>query len=114
MPDNNNQNISLSSLLPLLRFNLRESSCDCACVCATFTEEELLSLLEKHGGDVNAASYEGLIIKARCDSVALPDGLELPDGRSYWLNLARLYRPAVSRNIPRAEEVTDDVSDPQY
>ena len=54
---------------------------------------------------MNAASYEGLLIKARCDSLKLPDGLELPDGRNYWLALARLYRPAVCRNISRAEEV---------
>ncbi|MBQ9901076.1 MAG: hypothetical protein IJM51_01630 [Clostridia bacterium] len=105
MPDNNNESSEFSGLLPLLRFNLRETSGDCACGCAAFTENDLLALLEKHGGNVNAASYEGLLIKARCDSVTLPDGLALPDGRSYWLHLARLYRPVVSRNIPRAEEV---------
>ena len=100
MPEND-----YSELLPLLRFNLRETSGDCACGCAAFSGDELLTLLQKHGGNVSAASYEGLLIKARCDSVRLPDGLELPDGRNYWLALARLYRPAVSRNIPRAEEV---------
>ena len=93
-------------LLPVLRFNLRENSVGCDGGCAVFTNEELLLLLQKHGGDVNAASYEGLLIKARCDSVKLPDGLELPDGRNYWLALARLYRPAVCRNIRRAEEVS--------
>jgi hypothetical protein len=104
LPDNNND--QFSGLLPLLRFNLRETSGDCACGCAAFTENELLALLDKHNGNVNAASYEGLVIKARCESLVLPDGLELPDGRNYWLNLARLYRPVISRNIPRAEEVT--------
>lgn len=94
-----------SGLLPLLRFNLRESEGECGCGCAAFSAEELLMLLNKHSGDVNAASYEGLLIKARCDSLTLPDGLELPDGRNYWLALARLYRPAVCRNMPRAEEV---------
>ncbi len=113
MPDNNGHS-DFSGLLPLLRFNLRETSGDCACGCAAFSEDELLALLDKHGGDVNAASYEGLILKARSDSLVLPDGLELPDGRNYWLNLARLYRPVVSRNIPRAEEVRGIVSDSQH
>ena len=91
-----------SALLPLLRFNLRENSGECAC--SAFSQEQLLLLLGKHSGDVNAAPYEGLLIKAKCDSVSLPDGISLPDGRNYWLALARLYRPARSRNIPRAEE----------
>ena len=100
MPDGD-----FSGLLPVLKFNLRETEGDCGCGCAAFSNEELLLLLQKHSGDVNAASYEGLLIKARCDSLKLPDGLELPDGRNYWLALARLYRPAVCRNISRAEEV---------
>ncbi len=103
-----------SGLLPVLRFNLRETSDDCACGCAAFTENELLALLDKHQGDVNAASYEGLLIKAQCDSVTLPDGLQLPDGRNYWLCLARLHRPSVSRNIPRAEEVSFCVARQQH
>lgn len=94
-----------SPLLPLLRFNLRENEGEGGCGCAAFSQDGLLLLLQKHRGDVNAASYEGLLIKARCDSLRLPDGLELPDGRNYWLALARLYRPAVTRNMPRAEEV---------
>lgn len=92
-----------SGLLPALRFNLRETGNECGC--AAFSDDDLLLLLDRHGGNVNAASYEGLLIKARCDSLTLPDGLELPDGRNYWLALARLYRPDVCRNIPRAEEV---------
>ena len=72
-----------SALLPLLRFNLRENSGECAC--SAFSQEQLLLLLGKHSGDVNAASYEGLLIKAKCDSVSLPDGISLPDGRNYWL-----------------------------
>ena len=98
------QDNDFSQLLPLLRFNLRETSGDCDCGCAAFSEDDLLRLLQKHGGNVNAASYEGLIIKAQRDGVSLPDGLELPDGSNYWLRLARLYRPAVCRHLPRAEE----------
>lgn len=100
-----------SGLLPQLKFNLREDSsgncegCDhCGdCHGRTFTDKELLTLLEKHRGNVNAASYEGLLIKAEEDSVSLPDGLDLPSAREYWLNLARLYRPCMGHNIPRAD-----------
>ena len=99
------ETVDYTDLLPLLRFHLRETQADACCGCAAFTDNELLLLLQKHRGNVNAASYEGLLIKARCDSLTLPDGLELPDGRNYWLALARLYRPDVCRNIPRAEEV---------
>jgi hypothetical protein len=100
-----NENVSYEGLLPRLRFNLRENPGEVCCACAAFTDQELLSLLEKHGGDVDAASYEGLLIKARSDAITLPDGLQLPDGRGYWLALARLYRPAGAHNLPRADEV---------
>ncbi len=103
-----------SGLLPLLRFNLRDTSAECACGCATFSDQELLTLLGKHDGNVNAASYEGLLIKAQSDSVKLPDGLELPDGRDYWLALARLYRPDTARNISRADEVNRYAPEEQH
>ena len=111
MPEND---LDYSGLLPLLRFNLRETSGDCECGCAVFTQNELLTLLQKHHGCVNAASYEGLMLKAQSDSITLPDGMQLPDGRNYWLCLARLYRPSVSRNIPRAEEVSSIVAREQH
>ena len=103
MADENNY----SSLIPALRFNLREtvadSECDCPCA-SGFTDAALLMLLEKHGGDLRAASYEGLLLKAEDNSLSLPDGLQLDDNRDYWLRLASLYRPTVARNIPRADE----------
>ena len=46
--------------------------------------------------------YSGLLPALRFN---LRETVELPDGRNYWLALARLYRPDVCRNIPRAEEV---------
>lgn len=98
-----------SSLIPALRFNLREtvadSECDCPCA-SGFTDAALLMLLEKHDGDLRAASYEGLLLKAEDNSLSLPDGLQLDDNSNYWLRLASLYRPTVARNIPRADEVT--------
>lgn len=96
-----------SDLIPALRFNLREtvadSECDCPCV-SGFTDAALLMLLEKHGGDLRAASYEGLLLKAEDNSLSLPDGLQLDDNRDYWLRLASLYRPIRAMNIPRADE----------
>lgn len=95
-----------SDLLSHLKFNLRENGGDdCCCGCSVFSDNELLTLLKKHRGDVRAASYEGLIIKAENDSVTLPDGLEIESNHEYWLNLASLYRPCKAHNIPRADEV---------
>ena len=104
MADENNY----SSLIPALRFNLREtvadSECDCPCA-SGFTDAALLTLLEKHDGDLRAASYEGLLLKAEDTSLSLPDGLQLTDNRDYWLRLASLYRPIRTKNIPRADEM---------
>ena len=105
MADENNY----SDLIPALRFNLRETVADAQydCPCASgFTDAALLMLLEKHDGDLRAASYEGLLLKAEDNSLSLPDGLQLDDNSNYWLRLASLYRPTVARNIPRADEVT--------
>ena len=103
MPENNDY----SSLLPALRFNLRETAADAACDCpcaSGFTDAALLTLLEKHDGDLRAASYEGLLLKAEDTSLTLPDGLQLSDNSNYWLRLASLYRPIRTKNIPRADE----------
>lgn len=100
--------LNYSDLLPALRFNLRENDCGNDCGCMVFSESELLTLLEKHGGDVRAASYEGLVIKAENDSIKLPDGLDVSSAREYWLGLARMYRPCAAHNLPRADEVSDN------
>ena len=103
----NEQQNPYVGLLPALRWNLRENACvgceygGCG---GAFSEEQLLTLLAKHGGNVRAASYEGLLIKAENDAVRLPDGITLPDRRDYWLGLAGLYRPSVAHNLPRADE----------
>lgn len=101
-----------SLLLEQLKWNLRENDsgagCEgnsCGCTCGVFSDEALLMLLRRHNGDVNAASYEGLLRKAEEDAIRLPDGMELPSSRTYWLHLARLYRPCRGHNIPRADEV---------
>ena len=73
--------------------------------CRFFTDKECERLLEKHHGDVRAASYEGLLKKAEADGISLPDGAKIADSREYFLSLALYYRPVHSGTIGRADEV---------
>jgi len=57
-----------------------------------FTDEQLDFYLEKHGDDVNATAYECLIVKAE-DTTLQVGSLSLPDTSTYFLRLAKLYRP---------------------
>lgn len=82
-----------------LRFNLRELNDP------YFSEAELYHLLEKNKGDVSKATYEGLLIKAEDDSIALPGGLKVPSNQNYWLNLAKKYRPNRTGNMLRCDDV---------
>lgn len=70
-----------------LKIILRESSSP------FFTEEELEYYLTKNNGNIRAAAYECLLLKAEDDSIALPGGLQLANNSSYWLRLARKYKP---------------------
>ncbi|MDK2917294.1 MAG: hypothetical protein PWQ37_27 [Candidatus Petromonas sp.] len=92
-----------------LKFNLRESENP------YFDDTELQVLLDKNqigveddGAtpiyDINAATYEGLLIKAEDDSIKLP-GLDIPSSQKYYLRLARLFRPSRTCNIKRADEL---------
>ena len=62
-----------------------------------FTDEEIAYYLEKNNGNVNNAAYECLLLKAEDDSIALPGGLTLANNSSYWLRLAKKYKPNGSR-----------------
>lgn len=62
-----------------------------------FTDEELSYYLEKNQGDINKAAYECLLLKAEDDSIALPGGLQLANNSTYWLRLAKQYKPNGSR-----------------
>lgn len=53
--------------------------------------------------DIESASYEALIIKAEDDSIKLP-GLDIPSSQSYYLRLAKMYRPSAAGNMKRADE----------
>ena len=62
-----------------------------------FTDEEIAYYLNKNNGNVNNAAYECLIIKSENDSISLPGGLNIADNQSYWLRLAKKYKPNGSR-----------------
>lgn len=70
--------------LERLKFNLREKQVP------YFEESELTALLENNGGDVDKASYEGLILKAETTGLNV-SGLTTQDSSSYFKMLASRY-----------------------
>lgn len=62
-----------------------------------FTDEELAYYLEKNSNDVTKTAYECLLLKAEDDSISLPGGLNLPNNKQYWLNIAKKYKSNGSR-----------------
>lgn len=62
-----------------------------------FTDEDIAYYLNKNNGNVNNAAYECLLLKAEDDSIQLPGGLTLANNSSYWLRLAKKYKPNGSR-----------------
>lgn len=70
--------------LEQLKFNLREKQVP------YFEEEELQVLLEKNNGDVERASYDGLIIKAETTGLNV-SGLTTKDSSSYFKMLASQF-----------------------
>ena len=62
-----------------------------------FSDEELAYYLEKNNYNIDAAAYECLLLKAEDDSISLPGGLQLANNSSYWLRLAKKYKPNGSK-----------------
>ena len=62
-----------------------------------FSDEEIAYYLEKNNYNVKATAYECLIIKSENDSISLPGGLNIADNQSYWLRLAKKYKPNGSK-----------------
>ena len=62
-----------------------------------FSDEEIAYYLEKNNYNVNATAYECLLLKAEDDSISLPGGLQLANNSTYWLRLAKKYKPNGSR-----------------
>lgn len=55
-----------------------------------FSDEELQFLLDKNGGDIDKASYEGLILKAETTGISV-SGLTTEDSSAYFKMLAANY-----------------------
>ena len=62
-----------------------------------FSDVEIAYYLEKNKYNVDAAAYECLIIKSENDSISLPGGLNIANNQSYWLRIARKYKPNGSK-----------------
>lgn len=62
-----------------------------------FSDEEIAYYLEKNNGNINNTAYECLVIKSENDSISLPGGLNIADNQSYWLRLAKKYKPNGSK-----------------
>lgn len=69
-----------------LKLNLRERQVP------FFDDMELQYQLERAENDVDAATYNCLIIKAEQCSLSV-SGLSIADSSAYWLRLAAMYRP---------------------
>ena len=62
-----------------------------------FTDEEMAYYLEKNNYNIDATAYECLLLKSEDDSISLPGGLQLANNSSYWLRLAKKYKPNGSK-----------------
>ena len=62
-----------------------------------FTDEELAYYLKKNDSNLDATTYECLLLKSEDASISLPGGLSLPSNGSYWLKLAKKYKPNGTR-----------------
>ena len=62
-----------------------------------FSDEEIAYYLEKNNYNIDATAYECLIIKSENDSISLPGGLNIANNQSYWLRIARKYKPNGSK-----------------
>ena len=56
------------------------------------SDRQLELLLERAGGDLRMAAYQGALLKSRCTGLSLPDGVTVESNREYWLTVARVYR----------------------
>ena len=62
-----------------------------------FSDEEIAYYLQKNNYNIDATAYECLLLKSEDDSISLPGGLQLANNSSYWLRLAKKYKPNGSR-----------------
>lgn len=62
-----------------------------------FSDEEIAYYLQKNNCNINSTAYECLLLKAEDDSISLPGGLTLANNSTYWLRLAKKYKPNGSK-----------------
>ena len=62
-----------------------------------FSDEEIAYYLQKNNYNIDATAYECLLLKSEDDSISLPGGLQLDNNSSYWLRLAKKYKPNGSK-----------------
>ena len=62
-----------------------------------FSNEEIAYYLQKNNYNIDATAYECLLLKSEDDSISLPGGLQLANNSSYWLRLAKKYKPNGSK-----------------
>ena len=62
-----------------------------------FSDEEIAYYLQKNNYNIDATAYECLLLKSEDDSISLPGGLQLANNSSYWLRLAKKYKPNGSK-----------------
>lgn len=87
--------------IQILSFNLQEKSSP------FFDEEDLQLLLDKNGGDINKASYEGCLLKSQNDSISL-SGIDIPDNENYWLRLAKKFQDDIDEPIKNSMRRVDE------
>lgn len=68
-----------------------------------FTDPQLQALLDRNGGDVSMASYQGCLTKAQNDGIALGK-ININSNESFWLRQARFFQPSMTGIMKRVDE----------
>ncbi len=66
-------------------------------------DPQLEALLEKNGGSVQKASYEGCLLKAQNDGIGLGK-ININSNEAFWLRQARFYKGSATGTMGRADE----------
>lgn len=90
--------------IQLLLIRLRARLSISESCCCEFDDAALTNFLTECDYNLDAATYLALLKRAENDQITLPDGTVLPSQRSYWLSIARHYRPNKGRSLRRADE----------
>lgn len=72
--------------------------------CRALSDQYLAACYDRASGDLYLAAYYGAVAKAQIDGVRLPDGVDIESSHTYWLRMAKLYRPNRGGTMPRADQ----------